>query len=559
MDAAPAVWQSFIASHIALCQLITDELKERLETRNTEKGEGGGEEDEEEEEGEGEEEDEDMFEETIGMLEEQIDALERIQKKKLPFNDRMGLLGMLVELTSDQLPLLASLDDAEKAAELQVEDIVTAALHSTLHYGQDCIQRAGGLSVASSNKLQQDSEMEALMCMRLLDALMGCTLNEAPHARRAVLAHLPSIVEWLMAVGLSRHRSSTARQAALSVLSNVVEADPALLSPPPSEGGEESQAAAEASTTPQLSPASRAAVLSGLLDSAFALCGEEEAELSVEVGHFSSQNLGTALLDVSDQRSLAHCTATRPSRRPLIRPSPVPLPSLPCPSQCLCSSVTPASAVASAVLSRATALLSGSAAAGGQTGNGAQAALLCLSVLPSTAPTYCGEHLTQLVQLVTPSLSSSVDSVKAAAFVCIGEALESIPEARVQYADTWLSLILQTLSDDSQPLPVKHKVTLPLIQLTDGTEDEEHEEKEEGTGDAKDGAEFALSVSQSERIYEAVLSLLQRLKDEGIGGGAEAKPKWQFVALLAAVMENSGQTQRQREERRKERRPSTDC
>ena len=271
-----------------------------------------------------------MFEETIGMLEEQIDALEKIQRKKLPFNDRMGLLGMLVELTTDQLPMLAGMEDEEKAQELQVEDIVTAALHATLQYGQDCAARAGGLQAPSANKMQQDSELEALMCMRLLDAAMGCTLNEAPHARRAALAHLPAIVDWLKAVGLSRHRSPTARQAALSVLSNVIEADASLLSPPATEGGGEAMDAAEATTetasTPQLSAAARSALLEGLMDAAFALCGEAEEELSVEVGHFSSHTLGTALLDVSAAPQ-PHCATDCSAGS---HPTPFPPVSLPC-------------------------------------------------------------------------------------------------------------------------------------------------------------------------------------------------------------------------------------
>ena len=55
-----------------------------------------------------------MYEETIEMLTEQIDQLEQIKKRKLPFNDRMGLIGMLCQLSEDQLPLLAAIADADK-------------------------------------------------------------------------------------------------------------------------------------------------------------------------------------------------------------------------------------------------------------------------------------------------------------------------------------------------------------------------------------------------------------------------------------------------------------
>ena len=239
------------------------------------------------------------------MLTEQVDALESVKKKKLPFADRMGLLGMLAELTGDQLPMLASLEDSDKAAELQVEDILTAALHSALQYGADCVQRAGGAG-PSTNKMQQDSEQEALMTMKLLDTLAQSCINEQPHARRAFLAHAKQLMEWLKTVGLNANRSPPARQAALSVLSNLIEADPALLSPPANveDGGNAAAADTSSTTVPsssatlQLSAAERAALLSSLLDAAFALCSSQE-ELSVETGHFSSHNLGTALLDVT--------------------------------------------------------------------------------------------------------------------------------------------------------------------------------------------------------------------------------------------------------------------
>ena len=329
VESAPAVWQSFIASNLALCQLIVDELTERMEEANTHQverdaAEPRGEEEEEEDEVEDDEgEDDPMYEETIGMLSEQIDALEGVKKRKLPFADRMGLIGMLVELSGDQLPLLASIEDSAKAEELQVEGILSAALHSALQYGADCLQRAGGVG-KSLNKLQLDSEEEALMCLKLLDTLIGCILNEQPHARRAFLAHAKAVIEWLKGVGLSSARSPAVRQAALSVLSNLIEADPALLSPPPS-GSEEvaeasasteptsSTAAPSPSSTPQLSPAERSGLLHSLLDAAVALCSSEE-QLSVETGHFSSHNLGTALLDVtlSPHTVRGHSTLRRP-------------------------------------------------------------------------------------------------------------------------------------------------------------------------------------------------------------------------------------------------------
>ena len=49
VDAAPAVWQSFITSNIALCQLIVDELTEKMEAKQTEQAE----QDDEDEEGGG--------------------------------------------------------------------------------------------------------------------------------------------------------------------------------------------------------------------------------------------------------------------------------------------------------------------------------------------------------------------------------------------------------------------------------------------------------------------------------------------------------------------------
>ena len=161
-------------------------------------------------------------------------------------------------------------------------------------------------------------------------------------------------------------------------------------------------------------------------------------------------------------------------------------------------------------------------------------------MLPSTAPLFCGERLSEFVQLVTPHLRSPVDAVRAASFVCIGEALENVPQARAAYADEWLTVILQALTDPQQPLPVKHKVCLPLIQLATAPEDDE-EETGEGRVNGAAASSSALSASQAERISGAVLPLLQQLKEEGMGAGAEAKAKWQLVALLAAAMESTGQ------------------
>ena len=326
VESAPAVWQSFIAANAALCQLIVDELTERMEEHNSSGGSGGG--GDQHEGGEGQEEvddDDPMYEETIGMLSEQIEALEGVKKRKLPFADRMGLLGMLVELTADQLPMLAGIEDSEKVTELQVEDILTAALHSALQYGADCVQRAGGAG-RSVNKLQQDSEEEGLMCMKLLDSIAGCLINEQPHARRAFLAHAKAIVEWLKGIGLNPSRSPSARQAAVSVLSNLIEADPALLSPPPPSGAAAEVAptsAVSSTSTPQLSPEERSGLLQSLIDAAFALCSGEE-ELSVEPTHFSSHNLGTALLDVCSTHTHTDTADTQRSVGPRLCASPSP-------------------------------------------------------------------------------------------------------------------------------------------------------------------------------------------------------------------------------------------
>ena len=444
------------------------------------------------------------------MLNEQIDALESIKRRRLPFSERMGLLGMLVELSGDQLPLLAQITDTEKAAELQVEDVLSAALHAALQYGADCVSRAGGLSAASSNKLQQDSEQEALMLMKLLDTLLSSLISEEPHARRAVLKHVKEAVAWLSAVGRSTARSPTARQAALSVLSNLLEADAALLSPPPPlpsdsavDGTVDGDDSSSASSTPQLAAAERAALLSLLLELSFELCSTED-ELSVEVGHFSAQNMGTALLD------------------------------------CLCSSVTPSSAVATQVVSRASALLNGGAGAVG----GPQSALLCLAVLPSTAPSFCSAHLSELVALIAPHLTSPADAVRAAAFVCIGELLEHVLLAREAHGDEWLTTVLAALADPQQPLPVKHKICLPLIQLAttqeaDGGHGEGEEEEEEA--EEEDNARVqpsAPSSEQLERISTAVLALLEQQQAQAHSGATvDSKPRWQFIALLAAAME----------------------
>ena len=295
------MWQSFIAANVALCQLILDELTERQaeerEGREQRSGAEAGEEegeDGDEDGDEAEEEDAAEAEETISMLSEQVDALEAVRRRRLPFADRMGVMGMLVELSGDQLPVVCQISDAQKAEELQVERILSSALSSCVSYGKDCVQRAGGAE-RSRNRLQQDSEQEALMAMKLLDtALLGlCDSSAAAaFARRALLAAVPDAVSWLLAVATSRSRADSVREAALSVVSNLLQADDSLLS-------QQTEEADSPSSSPKLADSVRSSVLSSLLSAAFDLCSDVDEQLSVEAGHVSSQSLGTALLDVS--------------------------------------------------------------------------------------------------------------------------------------------------------------------------------------------------------------------------------------------------------------------
>ena len=489
IDAAPAVWQSFITTSTALCQLIVDELTERMEEKQTERAEDEADDDEEEP---------DMYEETIEMLTEQIEQLNQVKKRKLPYTDRMGLIGMLCQLTEDQVPLLAAIPQADKAAEMQVEDIVGASMVATLAYMKDCVQRAGG-SDKSKNKLQQDSEQEALMTMKLIDVQLTALVvgheagsdeeEGAGHANRIVAAHIKDIFTALLAVGLNRNRADEMRQAAFSVISTTIEADATLFSP-------QAEAAAEKEEEGGLSEADKHTLLTQLLDAVYALCGEE-GELTVEASDFTAEQLGTTLLDS------------------------------------LVTSITPTAHTAQLVYDRSKTLLTSQ-----QTPTNKQAAaLLTLAVLPSTAPTWCKERLSELTALVQPALASSETSVRAAAFVTIGELLQHVPSAYGQHAEEWSDKVLTAVKDDKESLPLKLKVCLPLIQLAayDPTEFEEAEE-------SKEAAEKRTAIVT--RIVPEVLTLLAA--QSGVVGDetktadkGEVKRQWQFITLLAATLEGA--------------------
>ena len=143
-----------------------------------------------------------------------------------------------------------------------------------------------------------------------------------------------------------------------------------------------------------------------------------------------------------------------------------------------------------------------------------------------------------MASLCSPSLSSPVDAVRAAAFVCIGELLQHVPAARERFGDDWLTAILAHLTDAQQPLLVQHKVALPLIQLATTAA---HEGDEEGKGSST-AASSAASSARLQRLSAAVLGLLEREKEAGLSGASEveAKQRWQLVALLAAAMEGAG-------------------
>jgi hypothetical protein len=185
--------------------------------------------------------------------------------------------------------------------------------------------------------------------------------------------------------------------------------------------------------------------------------------------------------------------------------------------------VSPASLVGDEVLSRASAVLQ--AGSSGSVGS-RQSALLCLAVLPSTAPSFCSERLQQLVELVTPALSpSSPVPVRASAFVCIGELLENCDAAFQRFASPWLQLILSALREPAQPLQLRHKLCLPLIQLA---------------------AHAPESATYAAEIAEAALELMAGQKPALLGPDAaavgssspfERKAAWQLVALLAAALE----------------------
>ena len=494
IDAAPAVWQSFITSNIALCQLIVDELTERMEAKQAEQAE-----DDNEDEEADEEEEPDVYEETIEMLTEQIEQLEQIKKRKLPFADRMGLIGMMCQLSEDQLPLLAAIPDEDKVAEMQVEDIVGASMASALSYMKDCLQRAGG-NDKSKNKLQQDSEQEALMTMKLIDVQLTALVNGGDdgegddedaakgHARRIVTSHVKDVFNALVTVGLNRNRADEMRQAAFSVISNTIEADGVLFSP-------RAEAAAEKEEEGALSEADKTALLAKLLDAVYALCAEE-GEMTVEATDFTAEQLGTTLLDT------------------------------------LVTSITPTAHTAQLVYNRSQSLL-----ASQQTPTNQQAAaLLTLAVLPSTAPTWCSERLTELTALVQPAVDSTTTSVRAAAFVTIGELLEHVPAAYERHAEEWSDKILTALKDEKEPLPLKLKACLPLIQLA-AHEPAEHEGEE-----SKEAAEKRTAIVA--RIVPEVLTLLTAqsgvVSDENkTADQGEVKRKWQLVTLLAATLEGA--------------------
>ena len=502
IDAAPAVWQSFITSNIALCQLIVDELTEKMEAKQTADAEAAGGEEEEEED----EEEPDVYEETIEMLTEQIEQLEQIKRRKLPYNDRMGLIGMLCQLSEDQLPLLAAIPDADKVAEMQVVDIVSASMASALAYMKDCLQRAGGAD-KSKNKLQQDSEQEALMTMKLLDVQLTALVNGGEggeeddeegeegekgagggHARQIVASHIKDIFNALVGVGLNRNRADEMRQAAFSVISNTVEADGALFSP-------RAESAAEAEEAGGLSEEDKTALLAKLIDAVYALCGEE-GEMTVEASEFTAEQLGTTLLDT------------------------------------LVTAIAPTAHTAQLVHDRSKALLTAA-----QTPvNQQAAALLTLAVLPSTAPTWCKERLDELTALVQPALQSTAPSVRAAAFVAIGELLEHVPATYERHAEEWSDNILGALKDEREQLPLKLKACLPLIQLA-AHEPAEHDEEE-----SKEALEKRTAIVS--RIVPEVITLLTAqsgvLSDEAkTGDKSEVRRQWQFVTLLAATLEGA--------------------
>ena len=140
--------------------------------------------------------------------------------------------------------------------------------------------------------------------------------------------------------------------------------------------------------------------------------------------------------------------------------------------------------------------------------------------------------------LCSPSLSSPVDSVRAAAFVCIGELLQHVPAARERFGDEWLTSILAHLTNPQQPLLVQHKVALPLIQLATTTAPDEDEEG----GQPSPAAPSTASTARVERLSAAVLGLLEQAKETGLSGvdDREVKQRWQLIALLAAAMEGAG-------------------
>ena len=500
IDAAPAVWQSFITTNLALCQLIVDELTEKIEAKQTALAERGEEGEEEEEE---EDEEPDVYEETVEMLTEQIEQFEQIKKRKLPFNDRMGLIGMLCQLSEDQLPLLAAISDADKVVEMQVEDIVGASMGAALAYMKDCLQRAGG-NEKSKNKLQQDSEQEALMTMKLIDVQLTALANGGDegegeeettgggHAKRIVASHVKDIFNTLITVGLNRHRADEMRQAAFSVISNTIEADGAMFSP-------RAEAAAATEEEGGLSEDDKTALITKLVDAVYALCGEE-GEMTVEASDFTAEQLGTTLLDT------------------------------------LVTAITPTAHTAQLVYDRSRSLLTAKQTPANQQA----AALLTLAVLPSTAPTWCKERLDELTALVQPALNSTTTSVKAAAFVMIGELLEHVPAAYERHAEEWTDKILAALKDEKEPLPLKLKVCLPLIQLA-AHEPAEHEEAEE----SKEAAEKRTALVA--RIVPDVLTLLTAqsgivAEQSATADKSEVKRRWQFITLLAATLEGAVQS-----------------
>ena len=171
--------------------------------------------------------------------------------------------------------------------------------------------------------------------------------------------------------------------------------------------------------------------------------------------------------------------------------------------------------------------------------NDQAAALLTLAVLPSTAPTWCAERLSELTALVQPALASATTSVRAAAFVMIGELLEHVPAAYEQHAEEWSDKILTALKDDKEPMQLKLKACLPLIQLA-AHEPAEHEEAESTDAAAKRTAIVARIVPEALTLLTAqsgAVSSETKTADKG-----EAKRQWQFITLLAATLEGAVQS-----------------